>query len=359
MIVNKKSMSIENLCIPSEFQQNIPTLFFDIETTGLYWKRSHLYLIGAACLEGDTLHLTQYLAQKPAEEEEILQEFYTLAAGFQRVVHYNGEGFDLPYLKHKAAFYERENFLDNLESVDLFRCIRPLKKLMNFSQMKQKDVENFMGYQREDPFSGGELIEVYQEYLRTADERLLKCLLLHNAEDIEGMVRILPILNYLRVMEGSVKLQSAELTDSGEHGCLALEFSYESPALPREIRVQEPPYRLLLTPSSGRLETDLEQGMRKLFYPNYKDYFYLPLEDRAVHKSVGIYVDKEYREKAKASNCYQNVEGLFLPQPEQLISPVLIPEYQSRAYCTPFSPDLLDKADLLESYLRGVLKFLS
>ena len=55
-------------------------------------------------------------------------------------------------------------------------------------------------------------------------------------------------------------------------------------------------------------------GELKYFYPNYKDYYYLPAEDCAIHKSVGTYVDKNFRTQAKAANCYSKKYGTFLPQ---------------------------------------------
>ena len=43
------------------------------------------------------------------------------------------------------------------------------------------------------------------------------------------------------------------------------------------------------------------QDTLKYFYDNYKDYFYLPKEDTAIHKSVATYVDKDFRQKAKTA----------------------------------------------------------
>ena len=62
----------------------------------------------------------------------------------------------------------------------------------------------------------------------------------------------------------------------------------------------------------------------KYYYPNYKDYYYLPKEDKAIHKSVGIYVEKEYRKKATADTAYLSRKGLYLPQP----TPVFTPAFQ-------------------------------
>lgn len=344
---------MQTLCIPAEFRSDIPTLFFDIETTGLYWKHSHLYEIGVAALEGDAFLLTQYLAEKPSEEEMLLQEFAAVSASYERLVHYNGDSFDLPYLAHKYAFYEMENCLNRLESVDLYRRIRPLKNLINISQLKQKDVEIFSNFYREDPFSGGELIKIYQDYLLTADKHLLQCLLLHNAEDLEGMLHILPILEYLRVFAGEVTLAGAHL-DADRN--LHLSFTYPGYTIPQPLEASYESYHLRLGEKGGELTVHAQTGVRKLFYPNCRDYFYLPLEDCAIHKSVGIYVDKEYRQQAKASNCYQKVEGVFLPQPESIFAPTLREDYRDRTDWFPVSEELITFKDKLTAYLCAVLK---
>ena len=51
----------------------------------------------------------------------------------------------------------------------------------------------------------------------------------------------------------------------------------------------------------------------RFFYENYKDYYYLPSEDRALHKSVAEYVEKEYRIRATKETCYIKKTGAFLP----------------------------------------------
>ena len=44
--------------------------------------------------------------------------------------------------------------------------------------------------------------------------------------------------------------------------------------------------------------------MARLYYLDYKNYYYLPNEDMAVHKSVAVSVDRTHREKAAPENCY-------------------------------------------------------
>ena len=84
------------------------TVFFDIETTGLSWRNSHLYLLGAVFSDGGQWFLKQWFCQRPSEEATVLKEFQDLLRGRRLLVHFNGRGFDLPYLMHKYTFYRME-----------------------------------------------------------------------------------------------------------------------------------------------------------------------------------------------------------------------------------------------------------
>ena len=191
--------------------------------------------------------------------------------------------------------------------------------------MRQKDLERYLGRSREDLFSGGELISLYQEYLKTADERLLSVLLLHNREDVSEMTGLLPLLELSRLFsgswEGTVEAQVTPdlqlLLKPAVSLSLPLDFTYDASCCQ-------------LSAHQGKLTLDIPilQDTLKYFFPDYKNYFYLPLEDRAIHKSVGAYVDKEHREKAKASTCYQKQTGQFLPQFSEEISPSFRWEYR-------------------------------
>ena len=65
---------------------------------------------------------------------------------------------------------------------------------------------------------------------------------------------------------------------------------------------------------SGFLKIPVYSGEVKFFYPDYKNYAYLPEEDKAIHKSVAVYVDKAHRVPATPATCYTKKEGDFLPQ---------------------------------------------
>ena len=144
-------------------------------------------------------------------------------------MHYNGTTFDVPYLEKKCHQYKLD-YQFNLTSIDLYRMVKPHKALLSLSGCRQKDIERFLGIERKDQYDGGQLIEVYKQYLGRAQfdrmkhgaplsvsrnsglatmpsspsEALLYLLLLHNTEDVEGLIRISCLLPLLQVLNGCV-----------------------------------------------------------------------------------------------------------------------------------------------------------
>lgn len=54
-------------------------------------------------------------------------------------------------------------------------------------------------------------------------------------------------------------------------------------------------------------------GELKHFYKDYKNYYYLPAEDTAYHRSVSEFVDKNARVRATARTAYTKKTGTFVP----------------------------------------------
>ena len=89
--------------------------------------------------------------------------------------------------------------------------------MLGLENLKQKSIERFLGIAREDKYNGGQLIEVYGEYLQTHSELLKHLLILHNEDDLKGMPQILPILAYPDFLAGdfSFKVQKAVISICG------------------------------------------------------------------------------------------------------------------------------------------------
>ena len=178
-------------------------LFFDIETTGLSWKTSHLYLLGAVFYENEIWIHRQWFCQKPGEEKEVLLAFSELLSTRKLLFHYNGTTFDVPYLMHKYTFYQLPAPWEGTRQLDLYQLFSPLKKILHLEHMRQKDLEQAIGLFRKDRYSGGKLIEVYKKYLLSGDEDLLEMLRLHNKEDVDGMLHLLPLFSIRALWTGN------------------------------------------------------------------------------------------------------------------------------------------------------------
>ena len=345
MIASKKQLSLRNSTILTYLNEQKDALFFDIETTGLFWKNSHLYLIGVVYFEDGQWILEQWFLDRPTEEALLLQEFAAVCKGKKRMIHYNGNGFDIPYLQHKYNFYQIDNPMGQLDSLDLYRIAKPFQELFGLTSVKQKNVERFLILNRTDTYSGGELIQVYSEYLGTRDDNLLSTLLLHNLEDVQGLIDLLPIIGYERACKGSFSVSSADFIGY----TLTLQLQLKQP-VPRPVQASCPYYDLHLSDDTGKLQIYGRGGSMKHFFQDYKDYYYLPLEDQAIHKSVGAYVDSAHRKKAKASNCYQKSEGTFLPQLNERFKPDFYEEYKSKPAYFSYKDEFLQDMQNLHTY---------
>ncbi|MCI8724765.1 MAG: ribonuclease H-like domain-containing protein [Hungatella sp.] len=332
-------------------------LFFDIETTGLSGDYSSLYLIGCTFYRQGFWHLIQWFADTADSEEQLLSSFFHFLKDFDTVIHYNGDGFDIPYLLKRCRAFNLPWDFSQVTSIDLYKRIRPYRKLLNLENLKQKSIERFLGINREDTYSGGELIQIYEDYLKTHEDSLYDMLMLHNREDLEGMPLILPILNYPDFLEHDFLLAFSSIRPGiHKEASPVLSLTLKSPyQLPVPFRQTSDLYSAEAGGCYLYLNICLYQGTLKYFYPDYKDYYYLIYEDTAVHKSIGEYVDKAARKKATAQTCYTKKSGLFLPQPAPLWEPALKKQYRDKITYAEYTPALLENTQTLNRYIRMLL----
>ncbi|MBR6526483.1 MAG: ribonuclease H-like domain-containing protein [Lachnospiraceae bacterium] len=297
--------------------------FFDIETTGLSAKTSQLYLIGCLYTDGTHFQLHQWFAESYADEKLLLTTFRDYVQSLPDgclLMHFNGNTFDMPYLRQKYERYQQIFPLETMENMDIYRMIRPYKCLLGLPSLRQKAIEDYLGIPRKDPFDGGQLITVYEDYLRTHSSQGLQALLLHNDEDVRNMPLLLAALHFNDYMEAGYQLTQQNIhhtttwDGSDKTELLLTLISPVALARPISLRLDNGTY---LTASGNRirLAIPLCQLTLKHYFTDTKEYFYLPDEDRAIHKSVGIYVDKEHRQKATKDNCYIKKTSIFIPCP--------------------------------------------
>ena len=304
-------------------------LFFDIETTGLSARSASLYLIGVLTYtvvasitrerntSAPTSSITtsldtsapepaghwtllQYFCEDVSDEPAVLQAFFGLLRTKKILISYNGDGFDIPFLRHMVEQYGLRTprphhstalhdcadcpgtdesaiadarplySFDTVESFDLFKKFRPLKHLLGLPDLKLKSCERFLGIDREDRFTGGELIEVYFEWQKTKAPALLDTLLLHNAEDIANLPNLLPLLRYCALPHSDFRLRAHERLQDGATPLVHLSFTLLSPMSPsahasveKDIREATDDRRLHCIDASGNGTREVTDDRRQ------------------------------------------------------------------------------------------------
>lgn len=311
------------------------SIFFDIETTGFSPVKNDLYLIGCGFRQGTSFQIVQFFAENKEEQPNVLTSFLTLLSKFHIILSFNGLGFDIPFLKAKCKSLHIEENFDSFSYIDIFKSISKYKKLLQLENYKQKTLEQFLEIDRDDTASGGELIPLYETYAKGEhDDAILSSLLLHNHDDVLGMLPLIQLLSYEQFFLGNYNITKTKEHDYTDfNGTTAKELIFSGKmahTLPRRISQKNDFAFLLAEEDHFSLSVPILSGTLKYFYPDYKNYYYLPKEDVAIHKSVASFVDKEFRTQAKASNCYTKKDGLFLPQPKKLFSPTFQKEYKDK-----------------------------
>ena len=364
MITVQKSISLLDTYPLDRLGRLEELLFFDIETTGFSGDHSQLYLIGCTYFRDGSWQLIQWFADTPNAESAILTAFFEFLKQFTTVVHFNGDGFDIPYLLKRCRAQGLDYDFSAVQSIDIYRRIKPYRSLLGLESLKQKSIERFLGIFREDQYSGGQLIEVYHAYLHSHDDRLYDMLMLHNREDLEGMPLILPILNYPDLLEHDFTLESQTLSEKtelfGESQPELLLHAVSAYTVPVDIsRTVSVGFCVCHTHLSGNtltLETELYRGTLKHFYADYRNYYYLPFEDTAIHKSVGKYVERSAREIASPQTCYTKKAGIFLPCLAGIQKPEFKIEYKDKVSYLEYEENLFADPKDLNHYLHGILK---
>lgn len=408
---------VHMICIEKVLTQPVPSdiytigapedvLFFDIETTGLSARSAGLYLIGVLTYTADASiaresniiasldtsapesaghwTLLQYFCEDVADEPAVLQAFFELLRTKKILISYNGDGFDIPFLRHMLEQYGLPYSFDTVESFDLFKKFRPLKRLLDLPDLKLKSCERFLGIDREDRFTGGELIEVYFEWQKTKAPALLDTLLLHNAEDIANLPNLLPLLRYRSLPHSDFCLRAHERLQDGVTPLVHLSFTFLSPmppsahasvendtrevtddrhlhwpalTLPKPMDLRGDFWALHAEGSAVELYVQLFEGERKLFFTDFEHYYYLPAEDQVIHQSLAEFVDRSARKKACARNCYQRVSGCFLPELSEVYTPALRAEYRDKLRYAQYSDTLFDDEAKAIAYLKSFLVY--
>ena len=337
-------------------------IFFDIETTGFSPETSILYMIGCIYYQQNHFICSQWFSDTMEAQKDIIIAFMEFIKNFKVLVCYNGQGFDIPYLTKKCTIYNLPYDFNNIECIDIYKYIAPYKSLFKTDNLKQKTMESFIGLSREDQYSGGELIAFYEKYLLNHSNDILDILVLHNHDDLVGMTKLISLLAYPMVFNEKLNLKKLEEINNPSYDQFPnkeIHFQMElSNKVPKRVTCGNNTFYLTLYENIAELSVKAYTRELKYFYPNYKDYYYLPIEDTAIHKSIAFYVDKNFKTRAKAANCYSKKTGCFLPQYNEIICPYFKIDYYDKETYFEFTDEFKSDNTAIANYFLHVVNHL-
>ncbi|MCT4612997.1 MAG: ribonuclease H-like domain-containing protein [Clostridia bacterium] len=303
MKIIEKQMNIDFKV--SDYIKNIKNedvIIFDIETTGFVANRTYLYLIGYILCENGNWVFKQLFAENIIDESEILYTFYDELLKRKTLIHFNGDTFDIPYLIKKSNQLNISNKFNDINSIDIYKIVKPFKKIFKMDSMKLKNIEKFLGIYREDQFTGGDLISQYYDYLTTKDKSLEINLLLHNEEDLMNLPKVFEFLTYINTLN-SLKSGNFKIDEINN-----IDQSYEV------VLNKISPFNLSFDGFNYKLKFEKDKNIKlyqniintelKYFLDDHKDYFFIPDMNKAIHKTIASSLPSERKEKAKKSTCY-------------------------------------------------------
>lgn len=254
-------------------------LFFHIESTGHFWRNSYVKSISILyqVRDGEWMKKEWYLKQE-SDEYDLLMTFYEEVRPFSCLIGFNSTSFSIPYLEQKYKAYDiLSPFTDKIH-FDQLRELKPIGKQLHIST-KLTDLRIFL--QLDDHIS-----------------------------DVECIAASSALFVFLQIFDGAFCVEAVEL-----HLEELLFTCKTDIAFPTDIRIHHDEFYLIGKENSLKIKVKILDGNLKLYYSNYKDYFYLPEEDMVIHKSLASTISKDKKVKAAARNCFS-----YLPCTEKFMN---------------------------------------
>lgn len=314
----------ENLpgCFP--FSNTIS--FLDIESTGYARKNASLAYAGCLFPKNGCWIAALWITETKKEETALLSALFAKLSSCTALVTFGGTSFDLPFLKKKASALGLSFPLSDLSHLDLYQAIRPFQKFFGLEHMDQKSLEHLLGL------------------VRSPEDN-----------DLTMLPKLLPLLSFLDLKNGS--FQEVLGHPVADPKAFQYQLSITLPfSLPFPISHMYEHFYLKGEGNQVQLLVYGFSGTLKYFFQDYKNYYYLPAEDQAIHKSVAAYMDKKNRVPAKASTCYIKKSGNFLPSPA--VGTYFLSEWKASDAWLLYTPDWEANPENLQSYARFLLSFL-
>jgi uncharacterized protein YprB with RNaseH-like and TPR domain len=204
-------------------------LFLDLETTGLFTGAgTQAFLVGCAAIDGDSIHVRQFLMPGFEHERAVLTGLADWAAAHGALVTYNGKTFDVPLIETRFLFHRLPFPLAETPHLDVLHAARRLWRGRPSTAGPDPDEsscslsvleKHLAGLHRIGDVPGFEIPSRYFQFVRDGDARPLEAVLEHNRLDL---------ISLAAVMARALTLVSrGPLESANPHECFGLARLYE------------------------------------------------------------------------------------------------------------------------------------
>jgi uncharacterized protein YprB with RNaseH-like and TPR domain len=167
------------------------SVFLDTETTGLAGGAgTAAFLIGLGWFDGERFCVRQYFMRDYHEEPALLHALAAELGRFDRLVTFNGKMFDVPLLDTRFRLNRGSFPLADAPHLDLLHPARRLWKARLESCRLQSLEAELLGLRRSGDIPGEEIPQVYFDWVRRRDARMLARVFEHNRQDIVSLAAL-------------------------------------------------------------------------------------------------------------------------------------------------------------------------
>lgn len=358
MIIIEKVLDLESNLMTNLKDIKSPSdyLFIDIETTGFSSVHNSIFLVGCIFYLDEQFHLIQWLCEKESDEYELLYRFSQFIKSFKYLIHYNGTSFDIPFIKRRMSLYNIFHCMKELDSIDLYVELKSFNHYLNFISLKLKAVEKRYGFNRLDTLDGKKIIVLYKEMLLNPTAIVSEQLLCHNKEDLLGLfycLKAFESINFFKACRNqSLNIKDLSIKLTRTNLILSMPFPLNFQAEINHIIC-----KINITLSQISISLPISYTVLNHYFSDYKNYYYLPLEDRVIHKSVGQFVDKVYRTNVSKENCYIKKRGTFIPLSKNVKTnfPIFKHDLKDSQNYVELTESLLNDYDVIYQMFKSIL----
>jgi uncharacterized protein YprB with RNaseH-like and TPR domain len=165
--------------------------FLDTETTGLSGGAgTAAFLVGLGFVDGDAFRVRQYFMEDYDQEAALLHQLAADLRRFPRLVTFNGKMFDVPLLETRYRLSRGRWPLEDAPHLDLLHPARRLwKARLESCRLVHLETE-LLRLRREEDIPGDQIPQVYFDYLRSRDARVLPRIFEHNRLDVVSLAAL-------------------------------------------------------------------------------------------------------------------------------------------------------------------------